>query len=202
MDVEEFKSELNSKTAREIVEQRLLCSSAEKATTEYVETVRHRICTSFSIPSVSVEIVVVGSAKLGFSLVEKEVKGEIKPRYRPFDEDSDIDVAVVSPLLFERVWSQLAVYGHKQVPFPWKSKLNHYLLFGWLRPDLFPSDSRPAICKAWWRVFDGLSSDRSLGFRKTRGGLYYSKEFLANYQMRAVVECQIWETSHENDSNK
>jgi hypothetical protein len=45
------------------------------------------------------EIIVVGSTKLGFSIVPAK-------RYRAFGETSDIDVAIVSPQLFDRVWHE------------------------------------------------------------------------------------------------
>lgn len=43
------------------------------------------------------EILVVGSAKLGFSVVPHKL-------YRPFCDESDIDVAIVSSTLFDKIW--------------------------------------------------------------------------------------------------
>jgi hypothetical protein len=49
------------------------------------------------------EIVLVGSAKMGFSIAPRK-------RYRPFGDLSDIDIAIVSPLLFEKIWQQVFDY--------------------------------------------------------------------------------------------
>ena len=51
------------------------------------------------------EVLVVGSAKLGFSIVPKK-------RYRFFNDESDIDVALVAPQLFEQVWAEVYAYWY------------------------------------------------------------------------------------------
>jgi hypothetical protein len=59
---------------------------------------RKRVASVFKITSL--EVVVVGSAKLGYSLSPTK-------NFKPFDEDSDLDVAIVSSDHFEEIWSAL-----------------------------------------------------------------------------------------------
>jgi hypothetical protein len=51
------------------------------------------------------EVLVVRSAKLGFSIVPKK-------RYRFFNDESDIDVALVAPQLFEQVLAEVYDYWY------------------------------------------------------------------------------------------
>ncbi len=49
------------------------------------------------------EVLVVGSGKLGFSIVHEK-------RYRPFGDSPDIDVTIISPDLFDKVWIEVFDY--------------------------------------------------------------------------------------------
>jgi len=64
--------------------------------------IREAVCDQFDVEFTDVAI--VGSGKLGFS---------IKPtrRYGAFNDDSDIDIAVVSTRLFERVWKEASLFA-------------------------------------------------------------------------------------------
>ena len=138
---------------------------------------------------------IVGSAKLGFSMTEKHASGGvILPRYRLFSPESDIDVAVVSPALFDILWNELSTYAHRVPRLPWDSKrLGDYLVCGWLRPDCFPENVRLRKCDAWWDLFRRLSADSRFGRRKIRGGLFHSKEHMKRYLRRGLSECAISE---------
>jgi len=136
---------------------------------------------------------VVGSAKLNFGLFEKKTRsGEILPAFRPFRPESDIDIAVASPPLFEAIWNELSAYANAKPWMPWNSgKLGDYLVYGWLRPDHFPKGSRLRRCDDWWDTFHALSADSRLGRRTVRGALYYSLDHLKRYQLRGLNQCRL-----------
>jgi hypothetical protein len=138
---------------------------------------------------------IVGSAKLGFSLTEKRARdGSLLARYRDFSAASDIDVAVVSPRLFDILWNELGAYAHREACLPWNSgALGDYLVCGWIRPDHFPIRVRLRRCDDWWDLFRALSADSRYGRRKVRGGLFHSVEHMKRYQIRALRECAIAE---------
>jgi hypothetical protein len=57
------------------------------------------------------EVVVVGLAKLGFSIAPDK-------RYRPFGENSDIDVAFCSSHLFDAFWKDVFDYWARREYWP------------------------------------------------------------------------------------
>ena len=73
------------------------------------------------------EVLVVGSAKLGFSIVPKK-------RYRPFCDESDIDVAIVSSRLFDEIWETVFLYKEAVGYWPGYKEFTRYLFRGWIRP--------------------------------------------------------------------
>ena len=60
------------------------------------------------------DVLVVGSGKLGFSIAPHK-------RYRHFGDASDVDAAVASPALFERVWRELFDYDRAGGDWPKKT---------------------------------------------------------------------------------
>jgi hypothetical protein len=139
----------------------------------------------------AVDVWIVGSAKLGFSITEKGgPDGSRLPRYRPFGPQSDIDVAVISQGIFNLIWNDLSAHAHQTPRLPWDSKaLGDYLVCGWLRPDHFPKRVRLRSCDLWWDLFRSFSANRKFGARKVRGGLFADVDHLRRYLSRAVTEC-------------
>lgn len=127
------------------------------------------------------EVVVVGSAKLGFSIAP------MKP-WRPFGDTSDIDVAVVSDRLFEQYWRRTADYARRDRGWD-SAPFARYLFAGWIRPDKLP----PSISSDWWDFFRLLWNSRRFGIVKISAGLYKSWDFLSAYQERAVGVCRTKE---------
>jgi len=158
---------------------------------EDVDYLRARLASTFGIAPGQVNVWIVGSAKLGFSIVEKRLSdGTVLPRYRKFSADSDIDVAVVSPMIFDLIWRELSAYAHRVPRLPWNSgQLGDYLICGWLRPDHFPIRARLRRCDDWWDLLRRLSADGRYGRRKVRGGLFHSIEHMKQYLGRALDEC-------------
>jgi hypothetical protein len=59
---------------------------------------RHRVATQLSVDPMAVQL--VGSARLGYSINPKK-------NFKKFDEESDLDIAVVSLELFDKAWEEL-----------------------------------------------------------------------------------------------
>lgn len=134
-----------------------------------------------------VSAIVVGSAKLGFSFIEKQKDGVvIKPAYRSYKAGySDIDIAIISPMVYGKIWSDLANTGARSQFFPIRSKLGNYMYHGWLRPDKFPSP-KPQRCMDWDDAHREIQLDPSLRNKPIRLALYHSQHFLEIYQQRGV----------------
>jgi hypothetical protein len=138
ISVDEFRSMLPQTTPRKIVEDVILNASPVNFSSDKIDLVLSYLSSTYQAPRESIEIVVSGSARLGFSLVEKRISGTTLPRYRPFSADSDIDLAVISPVIFDAIWHDLTSHSHRVAFFPWRSgKSGDYLICGWLRPDFF-----------------------------------------------------------------
>lgn len=190
VSVEEFRALCRSDTADEIVENLILRGTAEHVSDENREFIRDRLAATYGIEGSTIEVYVVGSAKLGFSISEKRAVNEVLPRYRPFGPRSDLDIAVVSSTLFRLIWDDLGLYAHGQPWMPWDSgRLGDYLVYGWLRPDKFPRNKRIRRCDDWLDLFWKMSTDRRFLRRSVRGGLYHSSADLIRYQRRSVLDC-------------
>ena len=118
------------------------------------------------------EVLVVGSTKLGFSIVPKK-------RYRPFsDNKSDIDITLVSSKLFDQVCEE--IYAYKQEAGDWDEyhEFLDHLFQGWIRPDMLPRSPVFPFGKKWWNFFLGLTDSRRYGNYKISGAVYKSYFFL------------------------
>ena len=177
---EEFRQRLREVDGQLVLEEFLLVEHAKHVSPTEMAYISKRVCKRFSVDETGLKLWIVGSAKMGFSLSEKRLKnGELLPRYRSFRPDSDIDVAIVHPQIFELIWNELSGHAHRAPFWPWNSYLlGDYLVCGWLRPDHFPRDARLGKCDEWWDCFRALSNESYLGRRKVRGGLYYSQVHL------------------------
>jgi hypothetical protein len=146
----EFKMLCATRSPEEIVDEVILTDDALHVSAENCAYIARSLSTTFGVAEKSAQTWIVGSAKLGFSIIKKSRAGCIYPRYRPFSPVSDIDIAVVSPDIFRLIWNDLSIYAHGQPWMPWDSgKLGDYFLYGWLRPDHFPK-VRIRRCDDWW----------------------------------------------------
>ena len=128
------------------------------------------------------EVLVVGSAKLGFSIAPNK-------RYRSFCDKSDIDVVIVSDILFSRIWRAVHDYEHHGGYWERGREFKDYLFQGWIRPDKLPPSHSFEFGNDWWEFFNALSSSGEYSSFKIRGALYKDWYFLEAYQMRAVSSC-------------
>ena len=192
IDPSHFKVKLKEFSVEEIVKDVILTGDAVHVSSADSEHIKNRIANTFSVDASEIELFIVGSAKLGFSLSEN--RSRKKYRYRRFGPDSDIDVAVVSPRVYRIIWDELCTYAHGFSRMPWDSeRLGDYMVYGWLRPDCFPKNGNIKACDDWWRLFRKLSIDARFDRHKVRGGIYYSKEDLVRYHSRVVSECKNME---------
>lgn len=179
MTVEAFKTDLTKLDSGKMVDKWLLTGSCAVISDETTHALADAIASKFQVEYTS--IVVVGSARLGFS---------IKPtrRYGAFGEDSDVDVAIVSTNLFERVWHEAYEYDMSGAYWPDKSTFRKYISRGWIRPDLLPSEETFEFAKGWWPFFNTLEIPDCP--YKIAGGIYHSHFFLRAYQRTAVEKCK------------
>jgi hypothetical protein len=194
--VEAFRQRILDQDFAYILDEVLLADVAAHVRPEDVGHLRTRLAAKFGAAPADVNVWIVGSAKLGFSIVEKRLRdGTVLPRYRRFSAHSDIDVAVVSPKIFDLIWRELSDYAHRVSRLPWDSgRLGDYLVCGWLRPDQFPIRARLRRCDDWWDLVRSLSADVRYGRRKVRGGLFHSVDHIKQYLTRALDECAALES--------
>src|SRR5581483_5675581 len=116
---------------------------------------RDRIASQFEVSKENV--VVVGSARLGFSYTKRT----------PFSLNSDVDVAIINDRLFDEYSRILCGYHHdviRRVIALDQSEWSQYLLFlkyfaaGWLRPDKgTPVMNKTPAATDWWKYFRSIS---------------------------------------------
>lgn len=193
MEPVEFREILFNNDLGEIIDNVILKGDAKHFDSSKQQELEKSICRQYGIGSDDINLWIVGSAKFGFSISEKKEKdGTVLPRFRYFRPESDIDVAIVSPRIFDQIWFELTQYAYKkQVWMPWDSKrLGDYMIYGWMRPDHFPRRVGLRRCDDWWNLFSRLSADSRFGRRPIRGALYYSLEHLKQYQLHSLLECR------------
>ena len=118
MEISDFRKAIQINSPDTIVNDIVLAPGAKHVSFAAIEYATAMLRSRFQIAESPLEVIVVGSAKLGFSISEKRIPGRSPlPRYREFDEvESDIDLAIVSQKLFFDVWRDLGTYAHRQTP--------------------------------------------------------------------------------------
>lgn len=195
MTSDEFRRSIKEREFEDCLNDILLNDTAIHVTQEQIQFIKEKIAEKFKIDLSEIRIIVVGSAKLGFSITEKWQKDKPPlPRYRLFNATSDIDLAIISEPLFDSIWKEISTYSFNRPRFPWvANKFGDYLTCGWIRPDHFPKSTLLRRCSDWWSIFTFLSSRQILGRRKIRAGLFYSFEQLQSYQRKSLQECITFE---------
>lgn len=141
---------------------------------------RKRVAQNFGISFNDVYI--TGSAKLGFSPHKKTV----------FSLDSDIDVAIVSQELFDKIMESIRVYQMRlrdarmsvsQSEIKKYHKFLEYGAIGWMRPDHLPISFRVRELKdSWFNFFDSISYGKSeVGNYKVNAGVFKTYRHLEQY---------------------
>ena len=146
---------------------------------------RRRIADEFQVEFH--EVFISGSAKLGFSPFKR----------RAFDLDSDIDVAIVSAELYDRMMSyihsfQMALRGNRKAVSERELGMYHkfleYSAIGWIRPDLLPTSFRvQELKRSWFSFFESISHGHSeVGNYKVSGGAFKSYSHLESYTLSGL----------------
>ncbi len=148
---------------------------------------RKRIADKFDI--IFHEIFITGSGKLGFSPHKR----------KNFDFDSDIDVAIVSDTLFEKM---LEITRHYQMELRRSRKtvstkeiqMYHefleYIAIGWIRPDKLPISFQVNELKNdWFEFFQSISYGNSeVGNYKVTAGVFKTYTHLEKYTLSGLKE--------------
>jgi len=192
MDLATLKANITSREADDFVRDFILDGPCLHIGQNEIEHIRVSLSEAVGIGIEPEELVIVGSAKLGFGLFEKKRKGaEALPRFRPFGPASDIDVAICSAKLFDLVWKELCDYALAK---PWLPHImrntGNYLVYGWLRPDQVPYEARLRTLDCFQDRVRKLSNSSALGRRKISGAIYRDVSFLSKYQIRGITQCR------------
>jgi hypothetical protein len=192
-----FKADLVSLTAEEIFARYVAPDTCRGLTEVDQASLRGQIADHFGIPVSSVMI--VGSAKIGFTLRNKQAKSEDEVDRPPFSEfslGSDIDVAIVSDKLFDEIWKgcftfwHTSGYANAHAYWPKGRDFREYFFRGWMRPDHLPSEGGFRYKRDWFDFFRRLTSARAAGDYRITAGLYREPYFLAAYQTIAINRCK------------
>lgn len=150
---------------------------------------RKRIANRFSIHFH--EVFIVGSAKYGFS----------PHKDKAFDYDSDIDVAIVSSSLYDKImWSirdyQMQLRENRKTVSESEIKCYHLFLeygaMGWIRPDLLPLSFRlHELRENWFDFFASISYGKSeVGNYKVSAGAFKSHHYFECYILSHLSSLQ------------
>lgn len=181
MDIEIFKNDLRSNTSELFIRSHVLSGDTHILSAIEYAKLREEVACHFSIDPF--QIYMVGSGKMGFSIKESR-------RFGVFDDNSDIDLAIICPELFQKVWQSAYIYKLSKADWPRQKSFFDYLVNGWIRPDKFPKADLDPFFDEWWSFFDNLTRSRKYGHYKIRAGLYQSRFFLEQYQKICLEQCK------------
>jgi hypothetical protein len=163
------------------------------------EQFRTYLADSLGVASSGISL--VGSACAGFSLSPDSFP-------RPFNEGSDIDVAIVSEQLFDAAWMTMVAWGHPRrnsLPageLEWMQERQAEVFYGWLqfshlrfRGLRFPKTLSPLreIRAAWFTAFQAVGTnfpDTEFAAREVSGRLYRTTDHLVLYQAESLRRLQ------------
>lgn len=179
--LDDFKKDLSTLTSLQIIRKYILTSECHILTAEQNYQLKEQVCEHLEVEYN--DVIMVGSGKLGFS---------IKPtrRFEAFGDESDIDIAIVSTKLFEKVWNEAYLFKKSGADWPKASEFFRYLSGGWIRPDKLPRNQYFEFTSKWWDFFNGITTSGRYGPYPIRAGLYHSNFFLQEYQKICVEQCK------------
>lgn len=190
--MQRFKEDAGMMSANDVVQRHLTQGDCFALDNSQHLNLKTEVARNFGIhPN---EVVIVGSAKLGFSIAPEK-------RFRIFNDSSDIDIALASEHLFDEIWQEAFDYS-VSAGSTWTNapRFAKYLFRGWLRPDMLPADADFHRSAEWFEFFRQLSGSGRYGPYQIRAGLYRTWYFLERYQSVTVEQCQLELASHlEND---
>jgi hypothetical protein len=180
---DEFADLLNSRNHQKIVDELLVAGipfAFQESPADY-DTLRGTLSTALHL--ISDNITVIGSGRIGFSL-SPEKYGV------PFSSQSDLDVVVVSPELFDRAWLDLLTLGRKYFGLQktvqtWiDTHKENNIFWGFILPDRLPGVV--SLSLSWFRAFKGLGRSPSLAGRDVNGRLYRTWDHVHVHQLHSL----------------
>jgi hypothetical protein len=132
------------------------------------------------------KVIMVGSAKLGFSISPNKL-------WKPFGDESDIDMVVIDDLLFNRFWKDLYKFETELLDRTIEDEKRYrkflkYFFKGWIRPDLFPFSFSG---KNQWEDFFKSISYKEFGERKITGAIFKEMFFFENYHENNIKNLRL-----------
>ncbi|WP_218011752.1 hypothetical protein [Bacillus cereus] len=177
-NLETFKKDLMNQnlTDSDIVDQHILFGSPYifKNDEQQYFSLKRIIAEQFGLSPTNV--IMVGSAKLGFSIAPKKL-------WTPIHDNSDIDMVIISEELYDQYWKQLLefninlTYRTEKEDDLYRDFLE-YFFKGWLRPDKFPFNFPD---KQEWFDFYKSISYKEYDKRKISGAIYRNEYFFKKY---------------------
>jgi hypothetical protein len=135
----------------------------------------NEISSAFGIGCHPHQLVICGSAHLGFSAAPNEKFGT------PFSfSKSDVDVAVLLPELFDRWWFELVKPG---IILRKRRLIANHLLNGYINPKLVRYATTSG--RKWWKLF---AKSNAGGLNKVRGRIYRDPQFMQTYHRLSVIK--------------
>lgn len=178
-DILLFKKDLKSCDIRDVFRKYIVTDKCYALTDDQQMRLRTEISNHFNIEYNN--IIIVGSAKLGFSIKPKR-------RFCNFCDESDIDIAIISKELFETIWFEVSNYFSSSGEYEKGEEYCFYLAKnGWIRPDKLPNY---ATKEDWFEFFRKLTNSGKYGDIKISAGLYYNYDFLEEYQLTCIKQCK------------
>ncbi|MBI2927855.1 MAG: hypothetical protein HYY24_19355 [Verrucomicrobia bacterium] len=201
----EFKQLLLTQPLEEIVKARIFAGVpyAFSKRPQAMDTLRNHLSNQLRIPPENV--IVIGSAKIGFSLSPDNFP-------RAYSRRSDIDVLLVHPAMFDSVWKTLLAWHYPRrssldgVDWDWARHRRDEIYWGWLEPSRvrydglsFPDVLHPMrnLSAAWFGAFRSLARYPDFMGRDVSGRLYRTWDHALAYQVAALKKIkaliQDWE---------
>lgn len=179
--IADFKKNLTGRTSADLVQQYLTHGACHVLSESQYFQLKSAVAQKFNVHHS--EVIVVGSAKLGFSVVPEK-------RYRPFGDASDIDVAICSGALYDSIWRDVFDYWARGEQWPHFHSFRKYHFRGWMRPDKLPPVASFERANAWWEFFRALRAGGKFGPYRINGALYKEWSFLEKYQVTCMHGCK------------
>jgi hypothetical protein len=137
-------------------------------------TLKETIASHFAIHPDTIKM--VGSAKMGFSISPKQT-------WRELNDDSDIDMVLISERIFDTFWKEIFRFNIDLVARTRLAdkryfKFLDYFFSGWLRPDLFPFNN--STKEKWFEYFRSISYG-DYGYRKITCAIFRDMDFFQTY---------------------
>jgi len=182
-----FQADLANAELRDVIRKHITTGDPVILDRDTYYQLRRAVADKFGLHPSSV--ILVGSCRTGFSLKPEK-------RYAPVSPSSDVDVAVVSPGLFDSYWD--SVFQRSLGGGGWINSGGNRggkrfisdLFKGWITPRDLPNLPSFSDGRVWAEFFDGLIKQRTCGYRTISARLYRSWERLEAYQRIMVSHCR------------